>query len=195
MSKKKLFSLFVVIAGLLSGLTAAGASASKQGEFPAGSPDSQTRDWNRPASAKDVRTLIYRASRAGKRQESMTLGSAEMNGAGITLKGASCKKGAVWLNFSENASTHMVGGKLCKGGKSFKRRPNYGPQRFSSLLAHVSSRVLAGIKVDILRVGTPLLIRSDGKRALVLFDRDNAKEKNPIRAIRFDGTKRMVERY
>lgn len=195
MSKKKLFSLLVVIAGLLAGSAFTGTAAAKQSESPAAPFDLQTRDWNHPSSAKDVRTLVYRASRAGKRQESMSLGTAVMSRAGITLRGESCKKGAYWLTFSEKARNHVVGGKRCKGGKTFQRRPNYGKQRFESLLDHVASRVLSNLRVDILQVGSPLLIRSDGNRALVLFDRGRGKDLHSIRAIRFVGSKLSVERF
>lgn len=196
MSTKKLFSLFAVLAGLLAVLMLPGISAADRNESLSGAANRETRAWYEPpANAKDVRTLIYRASRAGKRQESMTLGTAVMSRAGITLRGDSCRRGAIWLNFSEQARTHVVGGKLCDGGMSFERRPNYRQQRYVSLLDHVSSKVLAGLRVDSQKVGWPLLIRSDGKRALVLFDRSGGKGKHPIRAIRFEGSERTVERF
>jgi len=196
MSVKKSFSLFLAFAVLLVGLLVPNMSVAKPDGPPVGQGDRATRAWpDPPASARDVRQLVYRASRAGKRQESMTLGSAVMSRAGITLEGVNCRKGAVWLTFSEKARTRRVGGRLCDGSRSFKRRPNYGRQRFKSLLSHVASKVLAGLRIDILQVGTPLLIRADGKRALVLFDRFGGKGVHPIRAIRFNGSKRTVERF
>jgi hypothetical protein len=196
MTFRKLLSIVAAMAGVfaLCG-TAVAVAKPKVGVLAPGDPS--TKDWrDGPFTAKDTRTLIWRVSRAGNQKQKMNLDKAVISGAGIQIKGRPCDGGDTWLNFVEKSRTHMVGGKLCGGKKSFERHPGYKPKRYGTLMAYISDQMFAHTGIKHKHVGFPRLIRSNGRHAVFIFASPSGELSfKAIRAIILNGDKITIRRF
>jgi len=197
MTVRKMLSVALAAVGALVICAPSMAIAKpKIGILAPGKSSSGSSSWREgPFTAKDTRTLIYNVSRAGKKHQHMNLDKGIITRAGIMIKGHGCDRGDVWLSFWEQARITTVGGKRCAGEKTFQRRPGYTSKRYRTLMTYISDQLFAGAKIHGQDVGEPLLIRSNGHKALYLFDRNEGNDPaHSIRAVRLVDEKVSIER-
>jgi hypothetical protein len=197
MTLRKMLSMVLIAVGaiMLGGSPGtAGATKAQSAVLPGTGTVKNWRDG--PFTAKDTRLLIYNVSRAGHKHEHMNLEKAIISRSGITIKGRSCDRGDVWLNFWQKARDHLVGGKRCGGKKSFERGSGSTGKGYETLMTYISDQLFIGVGIHGQDVGVPLLIRSNGRKALYLFARNSGNRPvHSIRAVRLTGKKATIERY
>lgn len=190
MTLRKMLSMFAVVMGALALFAPTAVAQPQVGDL-------SLKSWrDGPFTAKDTRLLIYNVSRAGHDHEHMNLDRDVISRAGITIKGRKCDSGDTWLNFSEQAKTHFVGGQHCDGTKAFERKPGYKAKRYETLMTYISDQMFIGVGIHGQDVGAPKLIRSNGRRALYLFERNSGNRPvHSIKAVRLTGKKASIKRY